>query len=1438
MAGQSNGRAKKPSKAAPNGTANGHLNGHADKSRAAPAKQVNARRKPRTSWTGSFASLVARLASWYLIITLAFRCPSSLTKISDSSPQICKPYLHARSYAAPYVDPYYQTYVAPQVEKFQPYVDTFDQRVYAPVSTFTKNQYATYGARRVEQAQKYVEAEWARTARPQIQQLQNKAYAQYEHHLGPYVKTASDALGPYVEQTKASLVEIYHLSILPTYEALLPYGRQAYAQGHHATVHYIFPAVHTGRDATWKFVSRTLWPYVRVLYGDNVEPQLVRIRERLGRYKDQQKVESVLEAVGSSSSARSKTDAITSSATIASSVSSAVSSATESTKSGWGVFDDFFGAESSATPSEVETKSPTQPKQPQLTGAELREKLNQDLREWQTKFATAADKGADDLDVRVAEITKRQIENGVHGHGAAMIVQLEETAESTISSLKKFTKQTIRSLPEDATEEQLEKAHEKCITKMRELGLAVKEKSQAVRNWKMTFDQETDNLVRAAVGSTVEVLEKIHGLGLQEVGMRWAWLDGVEYKDWQNYHKLRDTLNEWQEEVEAVGAKHDGLKAAHEEAAKLEDKAMTIASTMVNELVRLKDVSKWKIWAGDQTDDFSDKKVPARAYNAAQQVISNAREASSQASEAILGSEIPASESIASAAKASASSVSSILSDKIVGSETPAAESVASAAKASASSASSQLSNKIVGSETPVAESVASAAKQSASDAASKVSEAVVGSETPATESIASVVKSQVSNAAENIESATEVAKKSADAAASAASGAPKKVWGGVNAQVLVEAREPVFDDVIEDDEEGTYSEKVQSMVANAGDRASDLSRAVSEALLGATKTQGTAESVTSLASEQYVKALAAASSVLYGSQQAPLDSATSIASDKFASAVTAASYAIYGTPTPTAVIQTVRTHASSRYNEAVSIANAQFENAKSQFSVLVSGTTKPAHETMLAMIEKAYSDSLAAASERLDAALQYTESVKSYAAGPTQGYFESVSSIASSRLSEGLSQATAQFSSEPTDSPVLDGARRQYYEAIGLAHARYSEFLGAASTAVYGPEQGTFESLASVASESAASVAGSAQSYASDVSDSAQSAAAKAQEAAASLASQVSSGVIGSETAWTESVASQASQNWEALIAKASNQVYGAPTPWAASVYSQAGEYAAQATAQAAEQAAAVQALISELVIGKEPDFTESVMARFSAAYYTALPAAVSSVNSIASENIAAVTSYAGESFEAASEFAAEAYASASSVVESVFVPPPAIETIISNVNEQLNAAVESASAAVYGTQKGTIEQASESVVNAYASVQSKASEAIYGTAQASHDFAAVASSAQAAISEAIFGTPAATGISASAANGAAAAASVYSSVASVASEKAANAAAAASEAIYGPKQGAVESASARLAAAVEAANSRISELYAAASTNAEAVASSASSVAAEATKRVKDEL
>jgi hypothetical protein len=116
------------------------------------------------------------------------------------------------------------------------------------------------------------------------------------------------------------------------------------------------------------------------------------------------------------------------------------------------VFDDLFGSESSST--DVDAKSTAvKPVKSQPTGEELQAQLNNDLRKWQTKFATAADKGSEDLEQRVAEITKRQVESGVKGHGRALVVKLEETADSTVANLKSFIKRTVESLPEDATEE-------------------------------------------------------------------------------------------------------------------------------------------------------------------------------------------------------------------------------------------------------------------------------------------------------------------------------------------------------------------------------------------------------------------------------------------------------------------------------------------------------------------------------------------------------------------------------------------------------------------------------------------------------------------------------------------------------------------------------------------------------------------------------------------------------------------------------------------------------------------------------------------------------------------------------------------------------------------------------------------------------------------------
>jgi hypothetical protein len=94
------------------------------------------------------------------------------------------------------------------------------------------------------------------------------------------------------------------------------------------------------------------------------------------------------------------------------------------------------------------------------------------------------------------------------------------------------------------------------------------------------------------------------------------------------------------------------------------------------------------------------------------------------------------------------------------------------------------------------------------------------------------------------------------------------------------------LDDIV--DQEESLSESIQSMANDAMDRASDLTQAVMDAMKGATSTQGTVESMTSLASEQYESAVAAASSVLFGPEKGAMEKGSSAAREQYLSAVTA----------------------------------------------------------------------------------------------------------------------------------------------------------------------------------------------------------------------------------------------------------------------------------------------------------------------------------------------------------------------------------------------------------------------------------------------------------------------------------------------------------------------------------------------------------------------
>ena len=505
-----------------------------------------------------------------------------------------------------------------------------------------------------------------------------------------------------------------------------------------------------------------------------------------------------------------------------------------------------------------------------LTSAEkianAREKIASDLKNWQDKFAQAADKGTEDLEERVKEITDRQISDRVNGVGRALIIQLEEASTSQIAKLKSTIVKIVKSVPEDADKETIANGEEEISQAVKKAGLVIKDKAQALRKWKQEYVVETASLVSAASQSTLDVLDNISSLGLQEIGMRWAWMDGVTYKDWSKYHEVKTNFDKWTSEVEAVAKQHPGLEKAQGAGDEIEAYGMTVAEDTATKLRQLKEIGIWKVQALDDSEDFSRRQIPPEAAKAGRKVADKVQSASEQ----IVGTSQETSQSMTSKIKEGVADIASSASSRIVGYEPGIAE---------------KAGSKFYEASSAASESVAGVTGSDANGIVSSLKDKATGIAEPASKSLSSVSSAILDTPSSSSDGVASGASSASSSASSAANQASKKVFAGAMAQKVGEQK-PILDDLV--DEDATYSEKLQSIVEQAGDKYAEITNAVNEAIFKPTSTQGSAESLTSLASDQYSSALAAASRALYGTEQGAGESVASVASGKYAEAVAA----------------------------------------------------------------------------------------------------------------------------------------------------------------------------------------------------------------------------------------------------------------------------------------------------------------------------------------------------------------------------------------------------------------------------------------------------------------------------------------------------------------------------------------------------------------------
>jgi len=1287
--------------------------------------------------------LRCRLLVWYSIVSILFRCPATIEECDSTSPPVCKPYFQLKRTVAPHLEPYYEAYAAPYVQLVQPYYETVDQKVITPGWKYAKQ----YGAPRVEQAQAFSKAQWEKAIQPQIIKCQQLAKQRYNQSIGPHVNQVSTTVGPYYEIARTNALQTYHDFLLPSYQYVKPYVQHGYLKASAFATSTAVPSALWAWNKTYVFLDGTIWPQIRVIYVENVEPQLVKIGQRLGRHSTGKKAVPKPPVDISSRSASYLAPALKQSLTRPSvsavkSVSSFIkptrstptttmSSTASQTQSSAATIQ--AQAASVATES-VKTKSHADPVPPPEIDEALekedpvrktaREMVTEDLKDWQERYSKAADEGAAEINESVAEICKKMVRRNAHTTGKGLLEQLQTSTVTQLVQLRRDILQIIGAVGKESIT--TEQGQEHIVEAVRRAGKEIKERAQNVRTWRERYESEMQAAITEAARDHFSILADIRDLALQKIGMKWAWTDGVTYKDWAKFHLLKSRFEEWKDDLEKLIVSHPSLEAAQEEGAAIEDEAMNLAASAARELARLKQVAGWKLTAGDDSDEFDStlmqqaaeavEEAKRLAADAAQNVKENVQAAGEAVSDKVQDGAEYVADTVSGATEAAKGAKDSVV-DKAKDSVQPQVSEASESAESFASDVSeSAASAYSAGKET--INSLSSKASASAQDAATDVAE----SASVASEELSSVVEptSETAPPAEQV---------TPDLASSA---------------ILEET--PVFvGNTTELKEDGPFPAEIP-VGEEIGEPQLDVEELVED------------HPVSSATSTVKSPWLGAAAQSVPTRQPVLDDEEDDGILDNAAN-----------------VMEALREDVHLAYSAAMSRASEQYSQALSVVSVQVHGTPEPAHEKLLASVTSAYSLAMASASSQMDNALK-AASGQIYGKPTTTKYLQrvlptsvpipsvtmpsvewaAIESLAAERLNQGRSWAEEQYESAkiavglatPTPSTpaehvnrMLDNAKHNYYAGLGVAHERYSQFLSAASSALSSMTAeptptdlaGSASSVASVARESASSAAAAAAEAAASATslvgenvgaaaESASSVAAAAAESASSLASvataqaasaasiasaqaasaasaaserAASAGSAASEKA--SSIASVVSENassvvaagqdgaaaaadkvqesWEAIVSRISVQVYGqpTPTPWYMSAYSAVEEYAASASDMASEGAASVtsvagsvysgaagkassaasvlgesaasvtaaagsyvgtgageaekrfvevRAIVSELLVGKEPTFSESVLSRLQSAYATGVPSVVES----ATDKVASVASEATE--------------------------------------------------------------------------------------------------------------------------------------------------------------------------------------------------------------------
>lgn len=255
-------------------------------------------------------------------------------------------------------------------------------------------------------------------------------------------------------------------------------------------------------------------------------------------------------------------------------------------------------------------ETPTPSLSPAELAAQLRKRITSDLATWKEKFASASEKGVASLEGRVVEIVHTYLAGGAQSDGDKLVAALENAVEDQTTAIKRHISALTESLPFADVPEEEAAAIEELLKEIRNSAVSIRDRAHVIREWHVSFEEGLIRQVSAAVNSTLAVLDNVRDLGLQEIGMRWAWMDGVTYKDWEDYHALKEEFEDWKGKFREIGLQHARIESAKDTADEALSRGMDVAEAAAKELARLKEVGRWKIAAREVSEDFDTRSEP------------------------------------------------------------------------------------------------------------------------------------------------------------------------------------------------------------------------------------------------------------------------------------------------------------------------------------------------------------------------------------------------------------------------------------------------------------------------------------------------------------------------------------------------------------------------------------------------------------------------------------------------------------------------------------------------------------------------------------------------------------------------------------------------------------------------------------------------------------